>query len=105
MHTYVLLCNRDAGSPLEVKRAHTKSTVDLKEKGTVQQSESDLLKEIERMREALVELVKRKGFFSSEVVELSQQLDRYIVEAQYRIMKKSGKHSSMTLNDGHREPR
>ncbi len=40
------------------------------------------------MREELTELVVKKGFSSSEVVELSQRLDKYIVKAQNQMRKK-----------------
>lgn len=45
----------------------------------------ELLEEIEKMREELTELVSKKGFTSSDVVELSQRLDKYIVEAQRKL--------------------
>ncbi|MEJ8546210.1 aspartyl-phosphate phosphatase Spo0E family protein [Brevibacillus borstelensis] len=51
-------------------------------------NESDLLKMIESLRGQLVKLVQEKGFSNGEVVELSQQLDKYIVQYQNRIKRK-----------------
>ncbi|WP_414854263.1 Spo0E family sporulation regulatory protein-aspartic acid phosphatase [Brevibacillus sp. IT-7CA2] len=46
----------------------------------IEHNEADLLRIIEETRGQLVELVKNKGFAHIEVVELSQQLDEYIVQ-------------------------
>ncbi len=52
-------------------------------------TEPDLLKSIEILREQLVELVRKHDFSSDAVVKLSQRLDKYILEAQTRMIGKS----------------
>ncbi|MEJ8546208.1 aspartyl-phosphate phosphatase Spo0E family protein [Brevibacillus borstelensis] len=46
------------------------------------------MKIIESLRGQLVKLVQEKGFSNGEVVELSQQLDKYIVQYQNRMKRK-----------------
>ncbi|MGG1441526.1 aspartyl-phosphate phosphatase Spo0E family protein [Brevibacillus laterosporus] len=55
------------------------------------QTEDELHTDAENLRKKLVELVCKEGTFSSlAVLEMSQQLDEYIVHMQKRI--KSYKH-------------
>ncbi|USG65829.1 aspartyl-phosphate phosphatase Spo0E family protein [Brevibacillus ruminantium] len=50
---------------------------------------AELSKIIEKLRGQLVLLAKEEGLSSNEVVELSQQLDKYIVLFQSRMHEKS----------------
>jgi ribosomal 50S subunit-associated protein YjgA (DUF615 family) len=49
----------------------------------------DLLQKIEQLRSQLVEAATTKEFTNDAVVALSQQLDHYIVLAQYQMIGRS----------------
>ncbi len=83
------------------KRAYTSSTfephsdkyifrvIEPKEKG-FQEEDKELIEVTEMLRRQLVELACEKGFSHREVIELSQRLDKYIVQLQSRMnVKKS----------------
>lgn len=50
---------------------------------------SDLVGTIEQLRSQLVEAAQNKDFTHDAVIALSQQLDHYIVLAQYKMLGKS----------------
>lgn len=51
---------------------------------------NDLLQKIEQLRSQLVEAAQTKEFTNDSIVALSQQLDHYIVLAQYQMLGRSG---------------
>jgi ribosomal 50S subunit-associated protein YjgA (DUF615 family) len=51
---------------------------------------NDLLQKIEQLRSQLVEAAQTKEFTNDAIVALSQQLDHYIVLAQYQMLGRSG---------------
>lgn len=50
---------------------------------------NDLLQKIEQLRSQLVEAAQTKEFTNDTIVALSQQLDHYIVLAQYQMIGRS----------------
>ncbi|MFF0828811.1 aspartyl-phosphate phosphatase Spo0E family protein [Brevibacillus sp. NPDC003440] len=54
-----------------------------------QYSEADLAKKIEELRGQLVVLAGEKGFGNEEVIQLSQHLDKYIVQVQNKMNTKT----------------
>ncbi|WP_210089832.1 aspartyl-phosphate phosphatase Spo0E family protein [Paenibacillus turicensis] len=50
---------------------------------------NDLVQKIEQLRSQLVEAAQTKEFTNDSIVALSQQLDHYIVLAQYQMIGRS----------------